>query len=468
MFKGNRLNYLLRVWLDILLLLVCFVVACFVYQENFDFTSVIRPPFIGIFLLSILIWYIGSRIFLLYGEITIFSFSQEMTVFLRQLATHLLILTFLLFLFYPSFYQYRSLLLYYHLLIFVTVPFEKYFYRVVVAYVRRQYKYEKNILIVGEGVLPSNFYRTNILHNNLKYNLVGILGDNEHNNFNGKYLGPISMLPDMLDNKTIDEVFLALPDDATQKIDYVIDVCEKKSCRVNVIQGINRLGVGSLKVTNFAGFPVVGIRYIPLDDPENRFFKRLFDIGFSALFLILIYSWLWPIIALAIKLNSRGPVLFKQERWGLNNDKIVCYKFRTMYASPKGDNSSEFKQASRNDKRITSVGQFLRKTSLDELPQFINVFLGSMSVVGPRPHPIPLSLESKDLVQNYMLRHLVKPGITGWAQVNGSRGETSTPDDMRKRVGFDLWYIQNWSFWLDCQIIFQTIVNLIKGDENAY
>jgi putative colanic acid biosynthesis UDP-glucose lipid carrier transferase len=467
MFKGNRLNYLIRLWLDIFLLFVCFVLAF--YIDNATFNGIINMPIAGIFMMSIGVWYFGARIFLLYGEITIFSFSQEMTVFLRQLATHLLILIFLLFLFYREFYQYRSFLLYYHLLIFAFVPFEKYFYRIVVALIRKQYKYEKNILIVGAGTLAANFYRSDILNNNLKYNLIGVLDDHDHYNFNGKYLGQINDLADVLGQRNIDEVFLALPSDETEKIDYVIDVCEKKSLRVNVIQDINRLGTGSFKVTNYAGFPVVGIRYIPLDDAENRFFKRVFDLFFSALFLVLVYSWLCPIIALLIKLNSKGPVLFKQERWGLNNDKIVCYKFRTMYMPSSDDEArNNFKQASRNDKRVTAVGQFLRKTSLDELPQFINVFFGSMSVVGPRPHPIPLSLESKDLVQNYMLRHLVKPGITGWAQVNGSRGETAHPDDMRKRVSFDLWYIQNWSFWLDCQIIFQTFVNMIKGDENAY
>jgi putative colanic acid biosynthesis UDP-glucose lipid carrier transferase len=137
-----------------------------------------------------------------------------------------------------------------------------------------------------------------------------------------------------------------------------------------------------------------------------------------------------------------------------------------MYMPSTGEGSNGFKQASRNDKRVTAVGQFLRKTSLDELPAVHQCFFREHVCCGPkRPHPIPLSLESKDLVQNYMLRHLVKPGITGWAQVNGSRGETIHPDDMRKRVSFDLWYIQNWSFWLDCQIIFQTIVNMIKGDE---
>jgi putative colanic acid biosynthesis UDP-glucose lipid carrier transferase len=129
---------------------------------------------------------------------------------------------------------------------------------------------------------------------------------------------------------------------------------------------------------------------------------------------------------------------------------------------------NEFSPARKNDPRVTSLGRILRKTSVDELPQFINVLLGDMSVVGPRPHPIPLSLESKDVVQHYMLRHLVKPGITGWAQVNGSRGEVQSQFEMRTRVVFDLWYIENWSFWLDCQIIFQTIVNLIKGDEKAY
>ncbi len=466
MFKGNRLNYLIRLWLDIFLLLVCFILAS--YIDAGTISNVVKPPLAVVISLSIAVWYFGSRIFLLYGEITIFSFSQEMTVFLRQLATHLLILIFLLFIFYQEFYQYRSLLLYYHALIFVSIPFEKYFYRVIVAYVRSQYKYEKNILIVGAGSIAANFYKSDILHNNLKYNLVGVLDDHDHHNFNGKYLGQINQLGDILNQKNIDEIFLALPNDETEKIDYVIDICEKKSRRVSVIQDVNWLGAGSFKVTNYAGFPVVGIRYIPLDDAENRFFKRVFDLVFSSLFLILVYSWLWLIIALLIKLNSKGPILFKQERWGLNNDKIICYKFRTMY-TPSSENVREnFKQASRNDKRVTAVGRFLRSTSLDELPQFVNVFLGSMSIVGPRPHPIPLSLESKDLVQNYMLRHLVKPGITGWAQVNGSRGETSHPDDMRKRVSFDLWYIQNWSFWLDCQIIFQTIVNLIKGDENAY
>lgn len=465
MFKGNRLHYLIRLWLDILVLVICFSISS--YLAAGSLSEIVQTSLWKIFVISLVAWYFGARVFLLYGEVTIFSYSQEMTVFLRQLATHLLLLIFVLFVFFKEFYQYRSLVLYYHAFIFVSIPFEKYFYRITVAFVRKQYKYEKNILIVGAGPLAANFYRSDILNNNLRYNLVGVIDDHEQHNFNGKYLGKINHLTALLEAKTIDEVFLALPSDEAEKINYVIDVCEKHAKQVSVIQNFNSLGSGTFRVTNYAGFPLVGIRYFPLDDPENRFFKRVFDILFSALFLLLVSSWLWPIIAIAIKLNSRGPVLFKQERWGLNNKKIICYKFRTMYINKAGGDG-KFEQTRRNDKRVTGVGRFLRKTSLDEIPQFVNVFFGSMSVVGPRPHPIPLSLESKDVVQNYMLRHLVKPGITGWAQVNGSRGETSLPDDMRKRVSFDLWYIENWSFWLDNQIIFQTIVNMLKGDENAY
>jgi putative colanic acid biosynthesis UDP-glucose lipid carrier transferase len=247
----------------------------------------------------------------------------------------------------------------------------------------------------------------------------------------------------------------------------VVDCCEQKQVQLSVINDFNRLDSTSLRVTSYAGFPVVGLRYFPLDDPENRFFKRAFDIFFSLLVIVFVFSWLMPLLALIIKINSRGPVFFIQDRWGLNNKRIRCLKFRTMRLNEQ-KNEEPFQQASRNDSRVTSVGKILRKTSLDELPQFINVLLGNMSVVGPRPHPIPLSLESKDVVQHYMLRHLVKPGITGWAQVNGSRGEVQSQLEMRTRVAFDLWYIENWSFWLDCQIIFQTIVNLLKGDEKAY
>ena len=183
----------------------------------------------------------------------------------------------------------------------------------------------------------------------------------------------------------------------------------------------------------------------------------------------MIASWLFPIIAIIIKLGSKGPVFYKQKRWGLNNTHIDVYKFRTMFYkvetfTPDG----KFIQTEEHDSRVTPFGKFLRKTSIDEFPQFYNVLKGDMSVVGPRPHSIPHNLESLNFVVSYTLRHIIKPGITGWAQVNGYRGITKNHFEMQNRVNYDLYYIRKWNFWLDCQIVLQTIFNLLKGDDNVY
>ena len=187
------------------------------------------------------------------------------------------------------------------------------------------------------------------------------------------------------------------------------------------------------------------------------------------LFFVFIASWLFPILILLVKVTSTGPIFYKQKRWGLNNSHINVYKFRTMfYQAPTSRADGSFMQTEEMDNRITSVGRILRKTSLDELPQFLNVLRGDMSVVGPRPHSIPHNLESLNVVSSYTLRHIIKPGITGWAQVNGFRGITKTNLDMQNRVNYDLYYIRKWNFWLDCQIVLQTIINLLKGEDQAY
>jgi putative colanic acid biosynthesis UDP-glucose lipid carrier transferase len=465
MISASRINYLFRLFLDFILLLLAFMLACrwVLAQPWFVFDK----PYGIILTLSLVIWYLCARAFHFYTSITLFTYSQELTIFIRLLLTHLLVQVFLMVLLLDDFNQYRTVILLYNGLLLLVFPLYKYLYRVTTAYVRNQYKYVRKILVVGSSDLSPTLYRSGILINNLRYQLVGFVGEPPANALGSTYLGTVQQLQDILTTHAIDEVFLALPSHQTEEINLVIDYCEQAHVQVNVINDFNRLGSGALKLTSYAGLPVVGLRYFPLDDAENRIFKRAFDIVFSLLVLVLLLSWITPLLALLIKLNSRGPVFFRQDRWGINNKKIVCYKFRTMVHN--GHHGEEpFRQAARQDDRVTPLGRLLRKTSLDELPQFFNVLRGDMSVVGPRPHPIPLSLESKDVVQHYMMRHLVKPGITGWAQVNGSRGEIQSPLQMSRRVAFDLWYIENWSFWLDCQIIFQTIVNLIKGDERAY
>lgn len=467
MLNTARINYLVRLVLDWILLLVCFLVANQLVIGGWALPLQVIPA--NLLLASLLTWYVCARVFHFYISVTLFSFSQEMTIFIRVIFLHLLILVFLMALFVAQLEFYRNLLFVYHLLLFLVIPFAKYFYRVIIAFIRSQYKYVRNIVVVGTADQGANFYRSGMLINNLRFSIVGYLADTPTTQLSENYLGTIDTLTEILQAKNIDEVFLALPNSKVDQINYVVDCCEKQQVQLSVINDFNRLDAVSLRVTSYAGFPVVGLRYFPLDDPENRFFKRTFDIFFSLLVIIFLMSWLVPLLAMLIKINSKGPVFFIQDRWGLNNKRIRCLKFRTMRLLDGQTNAiNEFSPARKNDPRVTSLGKMLRKTSLDEIPQFINVLTGSMSVVGPRPHPIPLSLESKDVIQHYMLRHLVKPGITGWAQVNGSRGEVQSQFEMRNRVTLDLWYIENWSFWLDCQIIFQTIVNLIKGDEKAY
>ncbi|TGD82217.1 exopolysaccharide biosynthesis polyprenyl glycosylphosphotransferase [Hymenobacter wooponensis] len=192
--------------------------------------------------------------------------------------------------------------------------------------------------------------------------------------------------------------------------------------------------------------------------------KRAFDFLFSLCVTVLFLSWFIPLIAIIIKLDSRGPIFFKQLRTGKHNKPFYCLKFRSMRLNADADH----KQATKGDARITKFGAFMRKTNIDELPQFINVLRGEMSVVGPRPHMLKHTEDYSRLIDNFMVRHLVAPGITGWAQVTGYRGETKETEAMEKRVNTDIWYIKNWSFMLDLKIVLLTVKQTFKGNENAY
>lgn len=327
----------------------------------------------------------------------------------------------------------------------------------------------RKVLIVGAGDTGQDFYQHYVKDNHYGYTLTGFIDENKNPSLNGHYLGKTSEIDDVLANYELDDIIVALPGTEVQQIERIVSIGEKEGKRIRIIPDYHRFGDGKMKVERLGSFPLITLRSLPLDIIDNRIYKRVFDILFSLLVIVCIFSWLFPIIGIIIKLGSKGPVFFKQERWGLNNKVITCYKFRSMVAASKDvDENGNYQQARKNDPRITPIGAFLRMTNLDELPQFFNVLLGSMSVVGPRPHPVPLNVASKDSVEKYMMRHWVKPGITGWAQVHGYRGETQRPYLMRKRVQYDMWYIENWTFGLDLQIILQTLVNMVKGEKNAY
>ena len=324
----------------------------------------------------------------------------------------------------------------------------------------------KRVLIIGGNEVANQLYTYFISDDVLGIRVKGIFSDSDIS-FDVKdnvRKGGLDELESFALNNEVDEIYYSMPLTYTQKIKGLVDFCDQNMIRFKIVPDFRGFLFKRVNIDFFDDVPVVTLRAEPLTDAVNRFAKRVFDLIFSALVVIGVLSWLYPLVALLIKLSSKGPVLFKQARSGVNNREFMCYKFRSMTQSKDADT----KQASKEDARITKIGSFLRKTSLDEFPQFINVFMGDMSVVGPRPHMLVHTEEYSTLINKYMVRQLVKPGITGAAQIKGYRGETKELKDMEGRVRLDVWYIENWSLSLDINIVFHTVWNVFKGDENAF
>ncbi len=263
--------------------------------------------------------------------------------------------------------------------------------------------------------------------------------------------------------RNIDEVFCSVNEIENEDIAKLVNYADNSLVQLKFIPDDKDIFTKNLKLDYYEYLPILSLRKIPLQDELNRFLKRSFDFVFSLFVFVFLLSWLMPIIGILIKLDSKGPIYFRQNRPGFNEKGFGCYKFRTMKI-----NDTTEKSATRNDPRITRVGGFLRRTSIDELPQFVNVLLGQMSVVGPRPHLWRQNQEYNTTVQKYMLRHYVKPGITGLAQAKGYRGEIETEEDIINRTRYDFFYIENWSMLLDLKLILQTIINVIRGEDKAY
>ncbi len=262
----------------------------------------------------------------------------------------------------------------------------------------------------------------------------------------------------------IDEIYCALTDLSPTQVETFIDFADNNLKILKFLPDERNVLGSNTKLDYYGYIPVISLRDVPLDDPINRTAKRIFDILFSCIIIIGVLSWLTPLLALIIKLESKGPVFFKQKRNGLDYKEFNCYKFRSMTLNEIAD----LEQVTKNDPRITKVGKFLRKSSIDELPQFFNVLLGEMSVVGPRPHMVSHTEMYARKIDKFMVRHFIKPGITGLAQTNGFRGEVENEKDIIYRVKYDIFYLENWSLLLDIKIIFMTLVNAIRGDEKAY
>jgi Undecaprenyl-phosphate glucose phosphotransferase len=350
----------------------------------------------------------------------------------------------------------RLAFLFFGILNFCLLFTERIILRISLRYMRRRGYNLKQLLIVGAGDLGLRVAQTVQKHPEMGYQIIGFVDDYLSNgvykkDFGLEVIGKTSETAQLAEHYDVDKVIIALPFQAIRKISNIVQLCEREGIATDIVPDFFKFIQPRTRVENFAGLPLVSVRSTPVDSSAYRVGKRIFDIVFSGLVLLL-GAPLLLLIALSIKLTSRGPIFFTQERIGAKRRPFRMLKFRTMkVGAEKFDRQAGL--GIRNDPRVTKLGQLLRRWSLDELPQFWNVLRGDMSVVGPRPERTYHAQQFKNKIPNYMIRHQVKTGITGWAQVNGWRGDTS----IAKRVEHDLYYIENWSFGFDLKIILMTI-----------
>lgn len=320
---------------------------------------------------------------------------------------------------------------------------------------------QKHILLVGYSRAAEGYIDRIKANPQWGYHIMGILDDNVKTGtkYRGEQvIGEISRLDDILLENELDEIAITLGIAEYAKLEKIVAICEKSGVHTKFIPDYNNFIPTRPYTEDLLGLPVINIRHVPLNGGFNKFIKRFTDIVGSFL-LIILFSPIMLAVALAVKVSSKGPVIYKQERVGLHNRNFVMYKFRSM----KINRCDELHFTTQNDDRTTRIGKFIRKCSLDELPQLFNVLKGDMSLVGPRPERPEFVEQFKEQIPRYMIKHQVRPGMTGWAQINGYRGNTS----IQKRIEYDLYYIENWTLWFDIAILFQTI---FKGfvNKNAF
>ncbi len=321
----------------------------------------------------------------------------------------------------------------------------------------------RTTIVVGFDDSSQNIIRLFKSKANLGYNYLGYFSSKVSKN--KEYLGSLEDVFQYAIENIVDELYCSSTSLSKHQLREINKFAIAKNIVLKLIPNSNELYSKNQTAEYYDdGLLVLNVNKLPFEFSENIYIKRIFDILFSLMICIFLLSWLIPILWVLVKIESKGPLVFKQKREGFKGKEFICYKFRSM----KINDLSDKIHASKNDVRITKIGAFLRKTSMDELPQFINVFFGDMSVVGPRPHVESLSLEYQQAVDDYLKRHIAKPGITGLAQVSGYRGEIKIESDIKNRVRLDIFYIENWSFFLDIKIIYKTISNVFKGEENAY
>jgi len=456
------LNQFLLLIVDILMILGAFRLVCYYQRGDWQFGDN-YPVFFAIF--ALLWWILAGQFANPDPGERLNTYVEKFWALVRTFVLHAVVLTAGIVLLQVHLMPMRYLGLLYGMAGVGVVGG-----RLVLAFLHRTYRYRwahpsNKLVIVGASRSGVDLYRFLSVHDSINNECLGFFtNDPAPSEVRNLVLGGLADLREFCQHNQVDEIYFALPFDQSELIQELSSFADDNFITFRIVPDFEGTLRKNVNIHYHDYGPILTVRRHPLGSRANQLSKRAFDLAFSGLVIVGIFPIIMPILALVIKLDSPGPVFFKQMRPGKHNKLFPCYKLRTM----RTDLSGTELQATKGDARVTRVGRFLRASSLDELPQFFNVWLGHMSVVGPRPNMLSQLEEYSKRMNTYAHRHTVTPGITGYAQVNGFRGETRASGAMEKRVEYDLKYVENWSLLLDVQIIIKTVKNMIGGEKNAY
>ncbi|MFH1198239.1 MAG: undecaprenyl-phosphate glucose phosphotransferase [bacterium] len=450
----------IRIFLDLFLLNIAFVSAAYFAQPIHILFA--RNYMFSLLLLLNIIWLLTTKSTSFYEEFTSQRFYLQFITLVKNVFIQVLASIVFIFSVKEDLFT-RNFIIFDSVFVVTFVSLRIIFLKLFLQRIGKSSKFTRSVVIIGAGEIGKSFY--DILKNNpdFGYNFIGFIDNNANTSYDTEIIGSLSQLQKILNERFIDEVIIALPENESGNLEAIIKRCNKSGVRIHIVPDYFKFLAKKFKIGTIGNFPLITLRDEPLEELHWKILKRAFDLFISVIVIISVTWWLFFILGMIQKLTSKGPIFFIQDRVGKNNKSFKCYKFRTMEAK---SGNEEFLPASKDDPRINMFGKFLRKTNLDELPQIFNVFRGDMSLVGPRPHAIPYDNLYGEYVDELKLRTLVKPGITGWAQIHGLRGDVPDKEEnklrTRKRIEHDIWYIENWSPWLDIQIILLTILQMIQ------
>ena len=468
MIKENqkRLNRL-HILLDALVIFISYLIAYLIMYYNDDaILALSAQVYFSALIIIIPGFLILYEFFELYTPKRISGRRSEIANIFKANSIGLLIFTLTLYLGGKNMNMHhfsRRLVIIFYILTNVLMVFERSFIRSFLMSIRTKGYNQKHILLIGYSRAAEGYIDRVKQNPEWGYNIRGILDDHKERGYcydGVKVIGTIANLHMILEMNVLDEIAITLSIKEYEHLEAIVNDCEKSGVHTKFIPDYNNFIPTIPYIEDLQGLPVINIRHVPLTELHNAYIKRIVDI-FGALFGIILFSPVMLITAILVKLTDGGPIIYSQERVGLHNKPFKMYKFRSMAVQKPSEEKSKW--TTQNDPRVTGVGRFIRKTSIDETPQFFNVLKGNMSLVGPRPER-PFYVEKfREEIPHYMIKHQVRPGLTGWAQVNGFRGDTS----IQKRIDHDLYYIENWTLGFDFKIMFLTI---FKGfiNKNAY